>query len=50
MKSEQPVLEAHHLSKTFSTRSFLGRTASENRAVDDVNLSLAAGKTYALVG
>lgn len=50
MNSEQSVLEAHHLSKTFSTRSFLGRTTSENRAVDDVSLSLNAGQTYALVG
>ena len=50
MKSDRPVLEARHLSKTFTTRSFLGRTTSENHAVDNVSLSLTAGKTYALVG
>jgi len=50
MRSDQPVLEAHNLSKTFTTRSFLGRTTSESRAVDDVSLSLTAGKTFALVG
>lgn len=47
---EQTVLEARNLSKTFASRSFLGRTVSETKAVNEVSLSLRAGKTYALVG
>ncbi|MDN5586092.1 MAG: ATP-binding cassette domain-containing protein [Brevibacterium aurantiacum] len=47
---EQTVLEARNLSKVFASRSFLGRTVSETKAVDQVSLSLSAGKTYALVG
>lgn len=50
MSDDQFVLEARNLSKTFSSRSFLGRTLSETRAVDQASLSLAAGSTYALVG
>jgi ABC-type glutathione transport system ATPase component len=50
MTSDLPVLEARNLSKTFVTRSFLGRATSENHAVDNVSLSLTAGRTYALVG
>lgn len=50
MSAEQPVLEALNLTKTFSTHSFLGRTTSETKAVDQVSFSLTAGRTYALVG
>ncbi|MCI4011117.1 ATP-binding cassette domain-containing protein [Brevibacterium sp. ZH18] len=50
MNDDHTVLEARNLSKTFSSRSLLGRTTSETRAVDHVSLSLTAGKTYALVG
>lgn len=50
MSNDSTVLEARHLSKTFSTRTLLGRTVSETKAVDDISLSLAKGRTYALVG
>lgn len=50
MSMDQTVLEARNLTKTFTSRSFLGRTQSETKAVDQVSLSLSAGKTYALVG
>lgn len=41
---EQTVLEARNLSKVFASRSFLGRTVSETKAVDQVSLSLSAGR------
>ncbi|MGO2862189.1 MAG: ATP-binding cassette domain-containing protein [Brevibacterium sp.] len=50
MTHDRTILEARNLSKTFASRSFLGRTVSETKAVNDVSLSLSAGKTYALVG
>ncbi|MBM6589034.1 ATP-binding cassette domain-containing protein [Brevibacterium sp. RIT 803] len=50
MTLEQTVLEARNLTKTFVTRSPMGRTVAETKAVDQVSLSLTAGRTYALVG
>jgi ABC-type glutathione transport system ATPase component len=47
-----PLLEAHHLAKTFSTGSSLvgARAAGHIRAVSDVSLSIGAGETLGLVG
>ncbi len=45
------LLEARGLQKTFvAKRSLLGRPTAEVRAVDGVDLTLAAGETLALVG
>lgn len=47
-----PLLEAHHLAKTFHTdQSVLGGSAKgQVRAVNDVSLTIEAGETLGLAG
>lgn len=52
VKESTPILQAHHLSKEFDTRT-VGRFFSKKTvftAVDDVSFSLQAGETLGLVG
>ncbi|OSC61323.1 peptide ABC transporter ATP-binding protein, partial [Streptomyces sp. BF-3] len=45
-----PLLSVRGLVKTFPGRRVLGRAAAPVRAVDGVDLELAAGETLGLVG
>lgn len=49
---DMPLVQADHLTKTFSSgqSAFGTATASRVRAVNDVSLSIAAGETVGLVG
>lgn len=52
VQQSMPILQAHHLSKEFDTRS-VGKLFSKNtafKAVDDVSFSINAGETLGLVG
>ncbi len=51
MMEATPLLSARGVAKTFVTkRSFLGKTLASLRAVDGVDLDVAAGETLGLVG
>jgi oligopeptide/dipeptide ABC transporter ATP-binding protein len=46
----KPLLEAHAISKSFWRRGGLLQARTENRALDDVSLTLAPGEILGLVG
>lgn len=51
MKSDAPLLEVSHLSKSFSSHRGLSRKkAADIRAVNDVSFSIARGETLGVVG
>ena len=47
-ETQGPYWKHQVLSKVFASRSFLGRTVSETKAVDQVSLSLSAEASHAV--